>query len=299
MSLPEAPRPPLEGAERRMVEIDTADAGRLAVHVSELGAGEPVLMLHGWPQHAGCWRRVAPLVAERHRVICPDLRGFGGSDAPGRGYDPQTFASDAAALLDALSIDRVGLVGHDWGGYSGFLLALGHPERITGFVACSTPLPWVRLTPRIAAEGWRSWYAFVMAAAARPLLGRRPDLFVSGIRGPGLSEEEAWDYTRLLARPESARATELLYRAYLRTFVDFTLGRGSDPGRLTVPTRVLHGTRDPAVSKELLTGDHSRHADDLQVELVEGAGHFVPEERPELVAERALALFAGGDPRKA
>ena len=132
-----------------------------------------------------------------------------------------------------------------------------------------------------------------MAAAARPLLGRRPDLFVGGIRGPGVTEEEAWDYTRLLARPESARATELLYRAYLRTFVDFTLGRGSDPGRLTVPARVLHGTRDPAVSKELLAGDHSGHADDLQVELVEGAGHFVPEERPELVAERALALFDG------
>jgi pimeloyl-ACP methyl ester carboxylesterase len=289
MSGREAPRPAIPGAERRMVELD----GGVRLHVSELGAGEPVLMLHGWPQHGGCWRTVAPPLAERYRVICPDLRGFGGSDAPGHGYDPETFALDAIALLDALGIERVRLAGHDWGGYASLFIALRAPERVSALLACSTPLPWVKPSLRLAAAAWRSWYAVVMAAAGRPLLSRRPDLFAGFITGPGIGADEARDYTRLLARPESARATELLYRAYLRTLPDFALGRGEAPGRLTVPTRVLHGRRDPAVSELLVAGDHSRHADDLEVELVERGHHFLPEECPELVAERALTLFEG------
>jgi pimeloyl-ACP methyl ester carboxylesterase len=289
MSMPEAPRPAIREAERSMVEI----AGGVRLHVSELGTGEPVLMLHGWPQHGGCWRAVAPVLAARYRVICPDLRGFGGSDAPGRGYDLETFAADAIALLDALGIERVRLVGHDWGGYASFLAAVRSPDRISALLACSTPLPWVKLTPRLAAEAWRSWYAVVMATIGGPFLTRRPGAFADFITGPGISREEAWDYTRLLTRPHSARATELLYRAYLRTLADFVLGRGEPHGRLTVPTRVLHGQRDPAVVEALVTGDFSQHADDLKVEVVEGAHHFLPEERPGLVSERALALFEG------
>jgi pimeloyl-ACP methyl ester carboxylesterase len=289
MSAPAAPRPAIPGAERRMVEL----AGGVRLHVSELGAGDPVLMLHGWPQHGGCWRAVAPVLAERYHVICPDLRGFGGSDAPGHGYDPETFALDAVALLDALGIERVRLVGHDWGGYAGFLVALRAPDRVSAYLACSTPLPWAKPTPRLALEAWRSWYAVVMAAAGRALLSRRPDRFAGFITGPGITADDARDYTRLLARPESARATEQLYRAYLRTLVDFPLGRGESPGRLTVPTRVLHGRRDPAISELLVAGDHSLNADDLEVELVERGHHFLPEECPELVAEHALALFEG------
>ena len=99
--------PDIPGVANRYVEIETADAGRLRVHCAEAGSGEPVLMLHGWPQHFWSWRHVVPRLADRHRLICPDLRGFGWTDAPGRGYDSETFASDAVALLDALGLDRV------------------------------------------------------------------------------------------------------------------------------------------------------------------------------------------------
>jgi pimeloyl-ACP methyl ester carboxylesterase len=295
LSLPEAPRPAIPGAERRIVEIETADAGRIALHVSELGAGEPVLMLHGWPQHAGCWRAVAPALAERYRVICPDLRGFGASDAPGRGYEPPTFAADALALLDTLGLERVRIVGHDWGAYTGLLTALRAPERVSALLACSTALPWVPMNAKVVAEVWRSWYAVAMAVAGRPLLTRRPEVLERGIQGPGISEADARAYVALVARPASARATTLLYRAYLRTLRNVVLGRGGwgADGHLTVPTRLLFGTRDPALAPAIVAGDHSAHADDLTVELVEGAHHFIPEERPELVIERALALFEG------
>jgi pimeloyl-ACP methyl ester carboxylesterase len=252
-------------------------------------------MLHGWPQHAGCWRAVAPRLAERYRVICPDLRGFGASDAPGRGYDSLTFANDAVALLDALGIERVRLVGHDWGGFAGFLLGLRHPERLHAYLACNTPLPWIRLTPRVAAQAWRSWYAVVLASPGLgpAVVGRRPQLIARMLsRAEGISDADAEQYARVLAEPERTRATVLLYRAYLRTFLRVGRG-GGDRRRLTVPARLVFGADDFFVSKELVTGDHSEHADDLEVELVAGCGHFTPEERPELVADRALALFEG------
>jgi pimeloyl-ACP methyl ester carboxylesterase len=280
--------PAIPGAERRLVEV----AAGVRLCVSELGAGEPVVMVHGWPQHAGCWRAVAPALAERgYRVICPDLRGFGGSDAPATGYDPETFAADLLGLLDALDLEAVCLVGHDWGGYASFLAALRAPGRIAAFLACSTPLPWVRLTPRVATEAWRTWYAVLMATVGREVLRRRPERFAEFITAPGISTDVARAYTQALARPKSARATELLYRAYLRTLLDFARGRGRRAGRLTVPTRVLHGTRDPALATALVECDYARHADALEVELVEGAHHFLPEECPELVTARALELF--------
>jgi pimeloyl-ACP methyl ester carboxylesterase len=79
--------PEIEGAEHRHVQIETADAGRLRVHLAEAGSGPTLLLLHGWPQHFWCWRRVVPQLAGDFRLVCPDLRGFGWTDAPGRGYD--------------------------------------------------------------------------------------------------------------------------------------------------------------------------------------------------------------------
>jgi pimeloyl-ACP methyl ester carboxylesterase len=104
-----------------------------------------------------------------------------------------------------------------------------------------------------------------------------------------ISRQDSIDYAARLARPGSRRATQLLYRSYLRSAVDTV--RGQDAPRLTVPTRVLFGARDGALSTEVVQGWEG-HADDMQVELVEDSGHFLPEEKPELVAERALQLFS-------
>src|SRR5262245_41884152 len=95
------PMPTVPGVGHRSVTIRDAH-GPVAIHLAEAGAGDPVLMLHGWPQHWYCWRHLAPLLADRYHLLMPDLRGFGWSDTPGRGYDPATFAADAVALLDEL-----------------------------------------------------------------------------------------------------------------------------------------------------------------------------------------------------
>src|SRR4051794_38978342 len=106
---PEVALPQLDGVEHYFVDLP-----KLRMHVAEAGSGVPVLLLHGFPQHWWEWRKVIPGMAEHYRVICPDLRGSGWTDAPRKGYTRDQLLADVVALLDALNLDRVHLLTHDW-----------------------------------------------------------------------------------------------------------------------------------------------------------------------------------------
>jgi pimeloyl-ACP methyl ester carboxylesterase len=93
--------PPLPGVTHRTVRANGVD-----LHVAEAGSGPPLLVVHGWPQHWWSWHKVIPRLAERFRVIVPDLRGHGWSEAPPGDYAKATFAEDLRALLDAEGIER-------------------------------------------------------------------------------------------------------------------------------------------------------------------------------------------------
>jgi pimeloyl-ACP methyl ester carboxylesterase len=279
----------------RTVTIATADAGPLDVHVLEAGSGPPVLMLHGWPEHAGCWRDVMPLLADRYRVICPDLRGFGASGTPGRGYDGETFAADQVALLDALELEQAHVVGHDWGGFAAFVLALRHPERVERMLLLNTAPPWIAPSLQLASELWRTWYVWAIAFGGGQLLRHRPEqlarLVRRGVVHPeGFTEADARAYMERLREPERARASMLVYRSYLRAFVEIPLRRRYEPLRLRTRTHFLFGTADAFISTAYLR-DLDRHCDDLTLELVPDSGHFIAEEKPALVAQRAAELF--------
>src|ERR687885_2290065 len=118
--------------------------GGIRIHYAEAGDGEPVVLQHGWPQHWWMWREQIPALAERFRVIVPDLRGHGWSEKPAGSYRKDELMRDNLALLDQLGIERVRWVGHDWGAYAGMLAALRHPERIERLMALSIPHPWPR-----------------------------------------------------------------------------------------------------------------------------------------------------------
>jgi len=152
--------PHVEGVEHRHV-----DAGGLRVHLAEGGEPEapPVLLLHGWPQHWYMWRKVIEGLRGEYRLLAPDLRGFGWTEAPGHGYDCETFAIDQVALLDALGIERVHVIGHDWGGWTAFLLAILHADRVERMVVLNDPHPWPPVGPRLYPQIRRSWYAWVLA----------------------------------------------------------------------------------------------------------------------------------------
>src|SRR5204862_6370160 len=90
-------------------------------------------------------------------------------EAPGHGYDGDTFAADQVALLDALEIESASVIGHDWGGWTAFLLGIDHAERIERMVVCNAPHPWPKVEPSLLLETWRSWYALTNAT---PVLGK-------------------------------------------------------------------------------------------------------------------------------
>jgi pimeloyl-ACP methyl ester carboxylesterase len=286
----ELPLPEVEGVTHRWVQLPNG----LRVHVAEAGEGPPLLLLHGWPQHWWMWKGVIGPLAESHRVLCPDLRGHGWTDAPAWGYEKERLASDALALLDALEIPRVGVMGHDWGGWVGYLLCLRAPERIERLLALNIAHPFSEPSAEQALGLWRLWYQVVLGT---PLVGER--LLRSGTVTKALkrdlvpevwSEAEAHTYLDQFLEPARARAGSLVYRSFLLRDMP-ALMRGAYRGkRLRQPVLALHGTRDVVLPFESVA-DLPRHGDDARAEPVEGVTHFIVDEVPDLVAERAKAFF--------
>ena len=284
--------PDVPGVTHRFIE-----ANGLRFHVAEAGEGEPLLMLHGWPQHWYMWRGVMPRLAERYRVICPDLRGFGWSDAPAGGYEKETLASDVVALMDAMGLERVKLVGHDWGGYVGFLLGLFHPDRVEGFLALCIVHPWPDPGPPHLDALWRVGYQYLLASPAGPWVVRTQPGLIERALSSATYDKEAWTRrdleacSRVLRDPARANASSALYRTFLMREA-IPLARGRYNGyRLEVPTLLLLARHDPVVRPHFSLGYES-HADDMEVRVVEEAGHFIVDEKPELVAAEIEAFFS-------
>jgi pimeloyl-ACP methyl ester carboxylesterase len=285
------PFPPLEGVTHRFVTVRG-----VRFHVAEAGAGPPVLLLHGFPQHWYAWRHVIPGLSGRYQLICPDLRGFGWSDAPADGYDTTNRVDDVLALMDALGLERVRLIAHQWGARTGFLLCLRAPERFSHYLALNMVHPWPSVA-RSLPHAWRYGYTVALEV---PRLGpwtlrHRPG-FVRGLLCRGVTHAGIWqvedleEYARSTQEPARARAGAALHRQYaMRDLVPILLGRHRSQ-RLTVPTRILAGADDFALAPAMLAGG-DRFADDLRVQVVPGCGHYLAEERPDLVIQAALDLF--------
>src|SRR6267154_2083581 len=104
------------------------------MHYVIAGSGYPLVLIHGWPQSWYEWRKVMPALAERFTVVAPDLRGYGDSDRPIRGYDKRTMAADIADVIQALGIGPVVLIGHDRGARVAHRFALDHPSLLRRLV---------------------------------------------------------------------------------------------------------------------------------------------------------------------
>ncbi len=233
-------------------------------------------------------------MAESYRVICPDLRGFGWSEAPDGPYNPEVFAADLLALLDELELERARIVAHDWGGLASFILALRHPERVERYLALNIIHPWLRLSPALALKGgWRLWYQLAMAipvlspAAMPHALG-----FMNRRIRAATPNPTCWDggvletFTDRMRDQSRAVAASRLYRwSFFGGVMRIALGHYRDL-RLRTPTLLLFGTKDFAIDPGAV-GGFEPYADDMRLELVEDVGHYIADEQPELVLERA------------
>jgi pimeloyl-ACP methyl ester carboxylesterase len=263
------------------VRHEHLDAGGLRTHVALAGPEDapPVMLVHGWPQHWWAWREVIPSLAQAHRVIVPDLRGFGWTEAPAAGYEKEQLATDLLAILDALNVDRVTWIGHDWGGWTGLLAALKAPHRISNALILSVPHLWQAPHARqLALLGYQG-------PISLPLIGARaaermvPKILQAGRRDDPLAARDV----NLFADHVPPRVTVAMYRTFLtREVLPIVRGRYAR-AKLQLPTTLMYGERD-LVTRGLEPGPVFDQPD-LQVEKVDGVGHWIPEQRPQAVID--------------
>jgi pimeloyl-ACP methyl ester carboxylesterase len=282
------PLPELPGVRHAHHDLPTG----VRLHVAEAGdPGAPALLaVHGWPQHWWMWRGVIPALVETHRVICPDLRGFGWSGQPADGdFVKDRFADDMLALLDLLGIERAGYLGHDWGGWTGWLLAIRAPARFSRMLLVSVVHPWTSRRTALL-NFWRLMYQYPLAA---PVLGPalvREGTAVRAMLGGSMPAADVAIFADVLREPERARASSLLYRQFqLRELPALAAGRLAG-ARIELPVKLLFPRGDGPQHPSQLAGVE-RHVPRAEVELVDGS-HLLPDERPQLVADRARAWFA-------
>jgi pimeloyl-ACP methyl ester carboxylesterase len=296
------PIPDIPGVE---IEHRFVPAAGIRFHVAVAGPpdAEPVVLLHGWPEHWYAWRKLIGPLAERYRVYAPDLRGFGWSDAPRGEYRKSQLAADVLALLDVLELERVRLAGHDWGGFVGFLLCLDAPERVSHYAAAGIPHPWVRPEPGALAKlntAGRLAYQVVISTPGlgRALVQRVPPFIRTLIRLGAADPDAAWtadELDRFVAQwrePDRAAACVSLYRTFLtKELRPLAAGEYMDRTMQT-PAILFAGGRDRVVRPDNLAG-FEPHAPNMRLEVVESSGHWLPEEAPEALLEPILTLFDG------
>lgn len=277
-------------------------------HAVETGRGPLVLLLHGFPEFWWAWRhQLIALAGAGFRAVAPDLRGYGASDKPPRGYDVLTLADDVAGMVRALGERQALVVGHGWGGLAGWTLATRHPDLVSGLAVLAMPHP-LRLRSallhdpaQLRASGYglrfqlprlpEQWLTRNGAANVGRLLTEWsaadwPDeptksryREAMGIPGVAHSALECYRwFFRSLPRPDGVRAAHLLAR------------------RIRPPTLQLHGALDSCMLAATAIGSGRYVRGSYDWRLLEGVGHFPHEEAPEAV-NRLLLDWLDGDRR--
>lgn len=256
--------------------------------VSDCGpvGGPTVVLLHGFPANRHSFDRVVPILNTAGiRTLAPDQRGYSDGARPRRrrDYRGAELQRDILALIDAAGLERVHLVGHDWGGVLAWALAAAAPDRLTGITVLSTPHPTAMLRSLMSSgQLLRSFYTMLFQVPWLPEMFLRKRL--SGLlRRMGLNPSAAADYGRFMSVPGRLSGGLNWYRGMW-----LPDRRVSRKRLVTVPTTYLWGTGDQALGRGAaeLTGSYVRGRYRF-VELDEN--HWLPENAPNVVAGAVIA----------
>ena len=279
------PLPKAPGFEHLVIETPG-----LRSHVAAIGEGEPVVLLHGFPQHWWQWHVIAPLLAAGgYRVLCPDLRGAGWTVADDRRIERETRLRDLLALFDALGIERAHVVSHDMGAITAMQLTYQHPQRVRTAVQLSVPPGFMTFSPKLLPAfrhlpplvlhrpGASLRGLFSAEYVARPISEAAVDAHLAPMRRPDIDDAVRPLY-RGMVLPEGMRMTSGVYRRR----------------RLAVPTLVVFGRRDRPFTEELMgriCRNPERYADRVDFTYVADAAHFITDDAPATVADLAIDWF--------
>ncbi|MBI4588176.1 MAG: alpha/beta hydrolase [Candidatus Rokubacteria bacterium] len=267
------------------------------IHYRRMGRGPGMVLLHGFPQTGHMWRRVLPGLAERFTVVAPDLRGYGDSDRPAAGYDKRTMAADIAAVVQALGLGPVVLVGHDRGARVAHRFALDHPSRLTHLVLLDIAPTYdifEHMDQRSARARWH-WFFHLVPDLPEALTAGREEIYLrycykAWSFSPAAIEEEAvQEYVRCFREPGAMRAAFEDYRA--GATIDLEHDAADRQTKIGVPTLVLWGGSRMAQSADML-GVWKERCERVEGHAIPDCGHFIPEEQPAAVID-AILRFVG------
>jgi len=275
--------------ELPLLKHDHATVRGLRIHYVSAGEGSPVLLLHGFPQTWYCWRRVIPVLSKHFRVIAPDLKGYGDSDKPRRGYDVATLGEEWGEFMNALDIDRFDLVGHDWGGIIAWRMALDYPGRIRRLAVLNAPFRhwrpkpyifffWTPLLPEFVFRRWGDAFIEEVFSRASYDIDR------------AYTAEDLKTYQEAFRRPGVHKGSMAYYRALWR---GPRAVWGDRKKKIEVPSLLLWGVFDPALPVDRTRGIE-KEVRDLQIRYVPLAAHFIQEEQPEFVNAHLLSFLKEG-----
>lgn len=270
--------------ERDGLTFDVYDEGPLA--------GEPVVLLHGFPQRSTSWRRVAPLLhAAGYRTIAMDQRGYSPGARPRRrrDYVQSELVADVVALLDAVG-GSAHLVGHDWGANNVWLTAARYPEKVRSLTAVSVPHPqlfvksWLR-----SSQGVKSWYMAFFQLPYLPEQLAGTGLMRGWMRKGGMSAELAARFQQEIVEDGALSTAMNWYRA-LPLADPRSMG-----GRVRVPTTLVWSDGDIFVGRWAVERSESMVKAPYRLVVLPGVSHWIPDEEPQALADAIIDRVSGKD----
>jgi pimeloyl-ACP methyl ester carboxylesterase/uncharacterized RmlC-like cupin family protein len=280
-----------QAQQRMAIEGRFADVNGIRLHYLAAGEGDPVILLHGYAQTSHMWRPLIVQLAKTHTVIAPDLRGFGQSSMPDRGYDKKTMAQDIHALATSLGHRRVRIVGHDIGLMVAYAYAAQYPTEVDRVVLMDAFLPGVGDWQNVwlLRDLWH--FHFYGETPLKLVAGRERTYFehfwndFAADPKHSVPEADRQIYAAAYARPGGMRAGFEVFRAFPQDATDFAQFAQT---RLTMPMLVLTGEK---ASGEFLIQQGRLVAENVEGVVIKNSGHWLMDEVPDQVIPQLVSFL--------
>lgn len=285
----------------------TAIANGVKLHYVIGGEGKPILLWHGFLETWYCWRKIMPALAERYTVIAPDMRGYGDSDKPDHGYDALTLAEDFHQLIQQLGFEQVHLVAHDMGAPPALLYAATYPIEVLTLTYLEEPVllehnlqQIFKFSPETMQAGGLWWWTFFLADdIPEQLIAGHEREFLTYFYNTychdpaAITSDTIAEYLRTFAAPGGVSGAIGVYRAI---FASIQQTEPLTQNKVTTPILALGGDN--------VTGDRVQSmlqsvATDVRGGAVERCGHFIPDERPDVLLDQLFTFFDAVETRTA
>lgn len=254
----------------------------ITLHTVIIGTGEPLILLHGFPDFWFAWKKLIPLIKDRFQLIIPDMRGYNLSDKPEgvENYRIELLIEDIHGLIKFFDFEKVYLAGHDWGGVLSWFIAEKYPNKIKKLAVINGPHLKVfqsKLKSNEAQKKASSYiFQFLKPDGEKPLLANNFQALRSFLKEDEDKYMEAW------SQPGTITCGINYYRANME-YEDWS-------GIIKIPTLVIHGMKDGVILPVVLDG-LEKYVENLKIIYAEDSAHSAMKEDPKMVASEFLSFF--------